>query len=108
LDDDVQEILAISRKHTNQQHEKLKEIELKNVADLSSLEHEITGFDACFFCLGVSSAGMKEAEYRKITYDITLSVAKTLARLNPLMTFIYVSDSGTGGIHSMHFDPTFL
>jgi uncharacterized protein YbjT (DUF2867 family) len=95
LDDDVQEILGISRKCTNQQHDKLKEIELENVADLSSIEHEITGFDACFFCLGVSSAGMKEEEYRKITYDITLSVAKTFARLNPQMTFIYVSGSGT-------------
>jgi nucleoside-diphosphate-sugar epimerase len=91
LDDDVHEILAISRKSTEQRHEKLKEIELKNVADLSSIEHEITGFDACFFCLGVSSAGMKEEEYKKITYDITLSVAKTLARLNPQMTFILVS-----------------
>lgn len=95
LDDEVQEILAIGRKSTNQQHKKLKEIELENVADLSSIEHEITGFDACFFCLGVSSAGMKEEEYRKITYDITLSVAETLARLNPQMTFIYVSGSGT-------------
>ncbi|NHC43489.1 epimerase [Bacillus sp. MM2020_1] len=94
-DDDIQEILAISRKCTNQQHDKLREIELKNVADLSSIEHVITGFDACFFCLGVSSVGMKEEEYRKITYDITLSVAKTLARLNPEMTFIYVSGSGT-------------
>ncbi|WKA56470.1 NAD-dependent epimerase/dehydratase family protein [Planococcus shixiaomingii] len=95
LDDGVQEILAISRKNTNQQHEKLKQIELGNVADLSSIEHELTGFDACFFCLGVSSAGMKEEEYRKITYDLTLSVAKTLAELNPQMTFIYVSGSGT-------------
>jgi uncharacterized protein YbjT (DUF2867 family) len=95
LDDDVQEILAISRKCTHQKHDKLKEIELKNVADLSSIEHEINGFDACYFCLGVSSAGMKEEEYRKITYDITLSVGNTLARLNPQMTFIYVSGSGT-------------
>lgn len=95
LDEDVQEILAISRKNTNQQHEKLKEIELENVADLSSIEHEITGFDACFFCLGVSSAGMKEEEYRKITYDITLSVATTFARINQQMTFIYVTGSGT-------------
>jgi aspartate-semialdehyde dehydrogenase len=94
LDDDVQEILAISRKGTNQRHEKLKEMELKNVADLSSIEHEIIGFDACFFCLGVSSAGMKEEVYRKITYDITLLVAETLARLNPQMTVIYVQEVG--------------
>ena len=102
LDDDVQEILAISRKRTNQKHEKLKEIELGNVADLSSIEHEITGFDACFFCLGVSSAGMKEDEYRKITYDITMSVAETVARLNPQLTFIYVSGSGTDSSEKGH------
>lgn len=95
LDDDVQEIIAISRKCSNQPHEKLKEIELENIADLSTIEYELTGVDACFFCLGVSSAGMKEEEYRKITYDITLSVAKTLAKLNPQLTFIYVSGSGT-------------
>jgi aspartate-semialdehyde dehydrogenase len=88
LDDEVQEVLAISRKATNQRHEKLKEMELENVADLSPIEQEITGFDACFFCLGVSSAGMKEEEYRKTTYDLTLSIAKTLARVNPQMTFI--------------------
>ncbi|MNI56833.1 hypothetical protein D3C73_1118590 [compost metagenome] len=95
LDDKVQEILTIGRKRTDQQHEKLRQIELANVADLSTIEQEITGFDACFFCLGVSSAGMKEEEYRRITYDITLSVADKLARLNPQMTFIYVSGSGT-------------
>jgi hypothetical protein len=68
---------------------------LENVADLPSIEKDIIGFDACFFCLGVSAAGMKEEEYRKITYDITLSVAETLVKLNPQMTFIYVSGSGT-------------
>lgn len=95
LDDKVQEILTIGRKRADQTHKKLKQIELENAADLTSIEHEITGFDACFFCLGVSSSGMKEEEYRRITYDITLSAAKTLARLNPQMTFIYVSGSGT-------------
>lgn len=95
LDDKVQEILTIGRKRADQKHKKLKQIELENVADLSSIEDEITDYDACFFCLGVSSSGMKEEEYRRITYDITLSGAKTLARLNPQMTFIYVSGSGT-------------
>jgi uncharacterized protein YbjT (DUF2867 family) len=94
-DNDVQEIKTIGRKRTNQQHKKLKEIELENVADLSSIAHQITELDACFFCLGVSSQGMKEEEYKKITYNITLSVAETLSRLNPRMTFIYVSGSGT-------------
>ncbi|OKP95308.1 NAD-dependent epimerase/dehydratase family protein [Paenibacillus sp. P46E] len=95
VDDIVQEVLTVGRQGTGQHHEKLKEIVLENVAELSSFENEIIGFDACFFCLGVSSAGMKEEEYRKITYDITLSVAETLVRLNSQMTFIYVSGSGT-------------
>lgn len=95
LDEKVQEILTIGRNRTGQQHKKLNEIELNNLTDLSSIENKITGFDACFFCLGVSSTGMKEEEYTRITYDITLSVAQTLARLNPQITFIYVSGSGT-------------
>ncbi|RCW42452.1 epimerase [Paenibacillus prosopidis] len=95
LDDKVQEILIIGRKRAVTEHKKIKQIELENVADLSSIEHDITGFDACFFSLGVSSAGMKEEEYTKITYDITLSVAKKLSGLNPQMTFIYVSGRGT-------------
>ncbi|PGZ97947.1 epimerase [Bacillus pseudomycoides] len=95
LNSEVQEIVTIGRKRTNQRHEKLQEIELGNVADLSSIEHKIIGFDACFFCLGISSQGMKEDEYTRVTYDLTLSAAKTLAKLNPKMTFIYVSGSGT-------------
>ncbi|MCL6605026.1 MAG: NAD(P)H-binding protein [Paenibacillus sp.] len=95
LDDKVQEILMIGRKTPVQQHAKLRSIELADVADLRTIEHEIAGFDACLFCLGVSSQGMKEEEYRRITYDITLAVAVTLVRLNPQMTFIYVSGSGT-------------
>ncbi|MFE0507942.1 NAD-dependent epimerase/dehydratase family protein [Peribacillus butanolivorans] len=95
LDEKVQEILTIGRNRTGQQHKKLNEIELNNLTDLSSIENKITGFDACFFCLGVSSTGMKEEEYTRITYDTTLSVAQTLARLNSQITFIYVSGSGT-------------
>lgn len=95
LDDRVREIVTIGRKHSEQQHIKLKSIELEDVSDLQRIEHEIIGFDTCLFCLGVSSQGMKEDEYRRITYDITLSVAETLVRLNPLMTFLYVSGSGT-------------
>lgn len=95
LEDKVQRIVTIGRTRTNQQHQKLRQITLQDVADLSTVESELTGYDACFFCLGVSSVGMKEEEYRKITYDMTLSAAQTLARLNPRMTFIYVSGSGT-------------
>jgi uncharacterized protein YbjT (DUF2867 family) len=95
LDDKVHEVLTIGRKAPLQQHAKLRSIELADVSDLREIEDEITGFDACLFCLGVSSQGLKEEEYRRITYDITLAAAETLARLNPQMTFIYVSGSGT-------------
>jgi hypothetical protein len=95
VDDSVQEIVTIGRKHPEQEHIKLKSIELEDVTDLQRIEHELNGFDTCLFCLGVSSQGMKEEEYRRITYDITLSVAETLVRLNPLMIFLYVSGSGT-------------
>lgn len=95
VDDSVQEIVTIGRKHPEQEHIKLKSIELEDVTNLQRIEHELKGFDTCLFCLGVSSQGMKEEEYRRITYDITLSVAETLVRLNPLMTFLYVSGSGT-------------
>jgi uncharacterized protein YbjT (DUF2867 family) len=66
-----------------------------DLLDLSALEADLAGFDACFFCLGVSSAGMTEERYRQVTHGITLAVARTLARLNPGMTFIYVSGAGT-------------
>jgi uncharacterized protein YbjT (DUF2867 family) len=74
---------------------KLREIGHKDFADYSAIEDQLSGFDACFFCLGVSSAGMTEAEYRHISYDLTLAAGKTLARLNPGMTFTYVSGVGT-------------
>ena len=63
--------------------------------DLSAVDGELGGYDACFFCLGVSAAGMSEADYRRVTYDLTLAVAERLACKNPQMTFIYVSGSGT-------------
>jgi uncharacterized protein YbjT (DUF2867 family) len=95
LDADVQEVLSIGRSATGQAHAKLREIVVDDSQDLSALETELAGFDACFFCLGVSSAGMTEERYRQVTYGITLAVARTLARLNPRMTFIYVSGAGT-------------
>jgi uncharacterized protein YbjT (DUF2867 family) len=63
--------------------------------NFASIESELLGFDACFFCLGISAAGMNEAEYEGVTYGITLAAAETLARLNPKMTFVYVSGAGT-------------
>ena len=95
LDSEVESILAIGRSSTMQQHEKLREIVLNDLFDLSSIEGRLTGYDACFFCLGVSAAGMKEEKYRRVTYDLTISVAGTLAKLTPKMIFIYMSGAGT-------------
>src|ERR1700682_5320368 len=95
LDPDVEKILVIGRSATGQQHAKLREHVLPDPSDISTVEGELGGYDACFFCLGISSAGMTEAEYRRITYDLTLAVARTLVRHNPAMTFIYVSGTGT-------------
>ena len=95
LDPEVTAVLSIVRSSTGQQHAKLHEIVHKNFFDFSSIESKLSGLDACFFCLGVSSAGMSEENYRRITYDITLTAAETLVKLNPHMTFIYVSGAGT-------------
>jgi uncharacterized protein YbjT (DUF2867 family) len=95
LDADVQKVLSIGRSTTGQAHAKLREMVVKDFVDLSALEAELAGFEACFFCLGVSSAGMTEERYKQVTYDITMAVAQTLAKLNPEMTFIYVSGAGT-------------
>lgn len=97
LDPDVSEVVVVGRSpiEKDQPNPRLREIVVPNVAELSSIEPQLTGFDACFFCLGVSSVGMSEADYRRVTYDLTLAVAKTLACLNPAMTFVYVSGAGT-------------
>ena len=95
LDPEVTKIFSIVRSSTGQQHPKLREIVHQDFFDFSALESELSGFEACFFCLGVSSAGMSEEKYRRVTYDITLAAAQTLVKLNPRMTFIYVSGTGT-------------
>jgi uncharacterized protein YbjT (DUF2867 family) len=95
LDPDVQQILSIVRTPSGQQHAKLRELVHTDFFDYSAIESELSGYDACFFSLGVSSAGMDEAKYKHLTYDLTLTAAATLARLNPNMTFIYVSGAGT-------------
>jgi len=95
LDENIKQIVTIGRNRTGKQHNKLHEIELNDLTNLSSIEYIIKDFDACFFCLGVSSSGMTEAEYTRITYDLTLSVAESLVNINPQLTFIYVSGSGT-------------
>ena len=88
-------VQTVGRSATGVRHAKLREVTIPDVADCSSIEGELAGFDACFFTLGVSSAGMKEADYTRLTYDLTLAVATTLARLNPSMVFVYVSGTGT-------------
>jgi uncharacterized protein YbjT (DUF2867 family) len=95
LDPEVQRVLSIGRSVTGQRHQKLRELVHENFLDFSTLEAELSGFDACFFCLGVSSAGMTEERYHRVTYDITMAAAQTLPKLNPEMTFIYVSGMGT-------------
>jgi uncharacterized protein YbjT (DUF2867 family) len=95
LDPDVETVLAIVRNSSLPRHDKVREIVHQDVSDLSAIEDRLAGFDACFFCLGVSAVGMKEEEYRRLTFDLTVSVARTLAKLNPTMTFIYVSGAGT-------------
>lgn len=95
LDPGIQQILSIVRTPSGQQHPKLRELVLADFFDYSPIEPQLTGFDACFFALGVSSAGMDEAKYKHLTYDLTLAAATTLARLNPQMTFLYISGAGT-------------
>jgi nucleoside-diphosphate-sugar epimerase len=95
IDPEVTDVLVINRRPCGVSHPKLKEIIHSNFQDLSPIEAHLKNYDACFFCLGVSSIGMKEPQYHKLTYDLTIHVAETLSRLNSGMTFCYVSGSGT-------------
>jgi uncharacterized protein YbjT (DUF2867 family) len=97
LSPEVDSVLAVGRHATGVRHDKLREIVHGDLTDLSPLEGELAGYGACFFCLGVSSAGMGEAEYTRVTYGLTIAVASALVRLNPEMTFVYVSGAGTDG-----------
>ena len=92
---DVEAVLVINRRPCGVQHEKLTEIIHKDFHDFSTIEGQLSGYNACYFCLGVSSVGMKEEDFRHLTYDLALHVASTLARLNPDMTFCYISGAGT-------------
>ncbi|MBB4515558.1 NAD(P)H-binding protein [Paraburkholderia fungorum] len=92
---DVEVVQTVGRTGTGQLDPRLVELIQPDLMDYRAIEGALTGFDACFFCLGVSSAGMQEADYARLTYDLTLAAAQTLARLNPQMTFVYVSGAGT-------------
>jgi len=91
----ISEVLVIGRNPLGMEHPKLKELIHKDFFDFSGVKDQLTGYDACFFCLGISAAGLKEEEYRKITYDYTLALARVLLEQNPEMTFNYVSGQGT-------------
>ena len=95
LDRRVSEVVSVGRRPLGRTDPKLVELVRSDVADLGPVESSLTGVDACFFCLGVSSAGMSESSYRAVTYDLTLSIARVLARLNPGLVFTYVSGRGT-------------
>lgn len=95
LDPGVTNVLSVGRSATGQQHPKLREIVHQDFLDYSAIEQDLSGYDACFFCLGVTSLGMSADDYRRVTYDITLAAARTLVRLNPDMTFVYVTGAST-------------
>ncbi len=104
LDDPaIRSALVLGRSTCGVQHEKLREIIHPDFFDYSEIEEELEGFDACFFCLGVSAAGMSEEDYHRLTYQLTMAVAETLVALNPEMTFCYVSGQGTDSTEGGRF-----
>jgi uncharacterized protein YbjT (DUF2867 family) len=92
---EVGQVLVINRRPGGMSHPKLREIIHPDFFDLAPIESQLTGYNACFFCLGVSSVGMSQEEYKHITYDLTLNLARLLAGSNPEMTFCYVTGAGT-------------
>jgi uncharacterized protein YbjT (DUF2867 family) len=94
-DEDVKLAVTVGRTATGAREPKLREIVHSDMLDYAGMEESLKGFDACFFCLGVASSGMKEADYERVTYGFAMAAAEMLSRLNPQMTFIYVSGSGT-------------
>ena len=94
-DPDVELTMTVGRRVTGVHHPRIREIVHRNLTDFNGLAGELAGFHACFFCLGVSSNGMSEAEYERVTYGLTLAAAETLSRVRPGMKFIFVSGAGT-------------
>ena len=94
-DDDVSAVTAIVRRPTGHTHAKLQEIVHDDFGDLTSIEDQLAGFDACLYCLGISAAGMSEADYRRITYDFTIAAAQSLLRASPGLRMCFISGSGT-------------
>jgi len=94
-DAELERVLVIGRRSIANQNEKIREIVHRDFLDFSSIADQLGGYDACFFCLGISSVGMKDQDYTRVTYDYTMAAAQVLAKQNPGMTFIYVSGTGT-------------
>jgi uncharacterized protein YbjT (DUF2867 family) len=99
----VEQVLVLTRKPTGRTHAKMREVTVPDLANLGAVETQLTGYNACFFCAGISSVGISKEEYERITHDLTLAVAETLARLNPDLTFIYVSGVGTSSTSRQHW-----
>jgi uncharacterized protein YbjT (DUF2867 family) len=95
IDPGVESVLSVGRSRLGVQHPKLREVLHKDFTDYTAIEPQLSGYDACFFCLGVSSIGMDAERYRHLTYDITMAAAKTLVRQSPGMVFTYVTGRGT-------------
>lgn len=99
--DDVERVLTVGRQPTGQSHPKLQEIAHPDLLDLSSIAPQLQGYDACFYCMGASAVGLDEARYTRINHDMPVHAGELLGRLNPGMTFIYVSGQGTGNASAM-------
>ena len=95
LDREVDLVVTVGRTATGTRNPKLREIEHRDMSNYAGMEESLSRFDACFFCLGVASSGMKEADYERVTYGFALAAAEMLSKVNPGSTFIYVSGSGT-------------
>jgi hypothetical protein len=95
LDAEVTQVLSVARRTTGKQDPKLRELVHDDFTNFGPIANELSGYDACFFCLGISSAGMSEAEYTRITFDVAVAAARTLLERNPGFTFVFVSGAGT-------------
>jgi uncharacterized protein YbjT (DUF2867 family) len=94
---EIERVLSVSRRSSGHAHAKLTELLVPDFRELTSVEAQLTGYDACFYCAGVSSVGMSEADYTRVTYDTALAFAQTLARLNPGLVLVHVSGAHTDG-----------
>ncbi|MEV6851190.1 NAD-dependent epimerase/dehydratase family protein [Actinoplanes sp. NPDC051411] len=92
---DVEEVVAVGRTPTGVRHPKLREVRLSDFADLTPVKDDLAGADACFYCLGVSSVGLDEAEYTVVSYDYPMAAARVFAEVSPRVVFVYVSGAGT-------------